>query len=371
MLQNALDLSRAAQQRGRWQLAIVYLRLAKDGIINAGIEQMEAIMEASHRFKPVSWFVVLLAITPGLLITLSRRGSESLLGLISILWYLYLGLLALSVLILWWKRRQFPVWGLLPAGALAWYLTYFAGIWLAELIHSLDIFGRYWMGIETGRVIIHIILAVALFAVLLRNQRLTARFWLVSGVIVIGNFLLAALFTLTSYGGVRLVPSIVSFFTWSGILPVEGLMLVAAGLLASRQHGLLALLVVVGGYSYMCMDSDYFSAFRFPEWAGLSIYLIAVTGLYLILTPVALLRARTRIGRALAVFAPVVIFHAARLIIPLLVIQQPVQIPWGDIILSVNVLLSFGLAWVLYDQIEFDANSARQSVRSEAAPLPN
>jgi hypothetical protein len=45
----------------------------KDGIVNAGIEHMEAIMMANYRFKPVPWLSVIFASFPGLLVALSRR----------------------------------------------------------------------------------------------------------------------------------------------------------------------------------------------------------------------------------------------------------------------------------------------------------
>ena len=67
-----------------------------------------------------------------------------------------------------------------------------------------------------------------------------------------------------------------------------------------------------------------------------------------VVVPVALLRAKSRLGRALAVFAPLVAFHVIRLAVPSLVLQQPLTMPPGEVIYSINILLSLVLAWVLY-----------------------
>jgi hypothetical protein len=98
---------------------------------------------------------------------------------------------------------------------------------------------------------------------------------------------------------------------------------------------------------------------------------VAVTILYLIVTPVALLRARTQVGRILAVIVPVTLFHAARVIIPSLVMQQPIQLQSGDIILSINVVLSFVLAAVLYRHFGEGGNEVQRNERLEAAPITN
>lgn len=351
MLQHARDLGRAARQRGRWHVAMLCWRLLKDGIINAAIEHLEVIKMANHRYTPVPWLSVILAALPGLLIALSRREAALLDPLLPILRYVYLGLLVLVTPIMWWQRRRFPVWALLPAGALIWVLTYVAGSELSRQVRSLTMFDLQWTGIETGITLINLVLGAALFVALLRGRRVPGFTWLVIGVIVSGHVLMAVLYSLAIYSGTEFFPGMVQYFTKSGIGPVEGLMLVAVGLLAARQHGVLAILVVVGGYSYMCMDSDYLFGHPLREWAGLSVYLAAVTISFLVVVPVALLRARTRLGRALAVFVPVVIFHVARLIVPLLVIQQPVKARLGDVVFSISIVLSLVLGWVLYGQV--------------------
>jgi len=351
MLQHARDLGRAARQRGRWHVAVLCGRLLKDGIINAAIEHLEVIKMGDHRYTPVPWLSVILAAFPGLLIALSRRYAVVLDPVLPILGYVYLGLLVLVTPIMWWQRRRFPVWALLPAGALIWVLTYMAGSELSRQVRSLSTFDLRWTGMETGITLINLVLGAALFVAVLRGRRVSGLAWLVIGVIVSGHVLLAVLYSRARYSGTEFFPGMVQYFTASGIGPVEGLMLVAVGLLAARQHGVLAILVVVGGYSYMCMDSDYLFGYPLREWAGLSAYLAAVTVSFLVVVPVALLRARTRLGRALAVFVPVAIFHVARLIVPLLVIEQPVKVGPGEVIFSISIVLSLVLGWVLYGQV--------------------
>jgi hypothetical protein len=246
------------------------------------------------------------------------------------------------------------VWALLPAGALVWILTYLVGTGLAELVNSLRVLDLKWMGVWTAITIIDFVLAAAIFVILLRGQRLPLSAWLILGIIIFGNALLAIFYSFVDYGAVQLKPGIFQYFTESGIGPVESLMLVAVGLLAARQHGVLAALVVVGGYYYMVADSDYLSGFRLREWTGLSAYLIGAT-ILLLVVPVAILRTKSRLGRALAVFAPLVAFHVVRLTVPSLVLQQPLNMRSGEVIYSINILLSLVLAWVLYSHIGNEA----------------
>jgi hypothetical protein len=146
-------------------------------------------------------------------------------------------------------------------------------------------------------------------------------------------------------------------------------MFVAVGLLAVRQHGVLALLVVVGGYSYWFTDSDYLAGYLLHQWAGLMPYLAIMPILFLVVLPVGLLRARTRLGRAYAVFVPATAFCLARLIVPKLVLGQLYTILPGDVVLSLNILLSLVVAWVLYNHISENLPEA-QPASLEASPLP-
>ena len=53
----------------------------------------------------------------------------------------------------------------------------------------------------------------------------------------------------------------------------------------------------------------------------------------------------------LAVFVPLVAFHALRLTVPLLVIQEPMQMRPGDVVATINIVLSFVLSWVIYSEV--------------------
>ncbi len=371
MLQHARDLGRDARGRGRWHVAMMSWQLLKDGLANAGIEHMEAIMLANKSFKPASWSIVLLACIPGLLVAFSRRPAALLDSLLPILGYLYLALLVIALPIIWWRRRRFPVWALLPAGALAWVLTYMAGIGLAQLVNSLRIPGLKWMEAWTGITIVHFVLAAVLFLVLLRGQQIPRSVWLVIGIIALSHLLLAALYSLARYGGDQPFVGILTYFTQSGLGPFEGLMLVAVGLLFARQHGTLALLVVVGGYFYMLADSDYMSGPRLNEWMGFSAYLVAGAILYLVILPVALLRARTQLGRAFAVFVLVVAFHVIRHTVPAFVLQQPLNVLSGDMIISINVLLSLILAWLLFSHFGESTRPVKPNEELQKFPLPS
>jgi hypothetical protein len=219
--------------------------------------------------------------------------------------------------------------------------------------------------------LINFVLAAVLFVVTLRGQRVPGSAWIILGIMIFGNVLLATFYSQVQYGAVKLKPSIFQYFTVSGIGPLEGLMLVAVGLLAARQHGVLALLVVIGGYFYMLTDSDYLSGYRLLEWAGLSAYLIVATILYLVIVPIAFLRAKTRLGRALAVFVPVVVFHIVRLTVPAIVLQQPLNVLSGDMIISINVLLSLILAWVLFSHFGEATRTVKPNEVREKLPLPS
>jgi len=367
MLQHARDLERVAFQRRGWQLLFLYLRLINDGILNAGREQWEVIM-ANNRFSPASWFTVLLAAIPGLLMVFTRVDITRLGQILPMLvTYGYLAILVIGVIFVWYRQRRFPVWALLPAGLLFWTAVFMAGSFLAQLLGDLGWLPPMWQDAILGVGLLAIVLTIVLVALLLRGKRLPASVWLVVGTIFLVNLLLWILYFSDLMASTRYDPAILQFLYNAALGLLDGLMLVAVGLLAVRQHGVLAMLVVIGGYTYMCMDSDYFSGFRLNEWDGYTAYAISMVALYLVVTPIALLRARTRLGRALAVFIPVGIFLTARIAVPNLVLPGPHLTPWGDIMLSVTVMLNFVLAWVLYSGLDKTAHE-EETVRAISYP---
>jgi hypothetical protein len=356
MLLHARDLSRDAEQLGQWNVFKLCISLVKDGFVNAYREHWEGIMVTNKEIKQVPWLIVLLAALPGLLVLLTRRISAQHAPLDPIFWTLYLGALLVIVPLIWLRVKKFPVWALLPFGALAWSLIYWAGMGLSGLINSRQIL---YPGMQASIALLNLVVITMITISVLRGQRLPRLAWILGGVMLVGNFMLAFLYSLEEFGAGGLLAGVVQYFTTSGVGPLEGLMLVAIGLLFARQNGVLAILVLVGGYSYMFADSDYLFGYPQGEWAWLAIYFAAITILFLVVVPVALLRARTRPGRALAVFVPLVAFHVLRLSVPLLVSQEPVKVMPGDIVATINILLSFALAWVVYAEVGQAGQEAR------------
>jgi len=365
MLQHARDLGRAARERGRQHVARLCLQLVKDGVVNACIEHMEGGMMEKRVFKPTPWLSVLLASVPGLLIALSRRYTDLYYPLLQIIGVVYLGLLVLAVPVIWGVKRKFPVWALLPAGALVWHLVFVTGLALAEQVNTLRINDLKWVRIETATTLLQLLLVVVIFVVVLRNRRVPGSFWLILSAMVLGNILMAILYSGQINRGDQLVSEITQYFTSSGMGTIEGLMLVAIGLLAAQQHSVLAILVMVGGYSYMFLDTDYLFGSPLREWAWFPVYLVAVTALFLVVVPVALLRTKTIIGRAIAVFVPVVASHVARITIPFLVVQPRVAFRPGEIVYSINILLSLILAWILYNHIDKETHGAETDLMQQ------
>ena len=355
MLLHAHDLERVARQCGHRQLVLLYFHLLIDGIINAGKEHLEAIMEMSKRFTPVPWLSVILACLPGLLMAVGRANPKNLDLLLAILGYAFLALLVIGLPVTWWRSRRFPVWGLLPAGAMTWLATYFAGTALAKFVSSfVSVYSR-WTGIEVWIGLLNLTLVVVIFVLIFRRRRPPLAFWLVLGIFLLYNLLVAINVRSSYYDSYGPFLGPIQFLFYSGLGVFESLMLVAVGCLAARQYGHLALLVLVGGFSIMFGDSDYIWPSMYRDWAGVTPYMVLVTLLVMVVAPLGLLRARIRLGRLLAVFIPMVVFGIARVALPLLVDHQPFDLRSGEIVLSVNMLLSFSLGWILYDRLAVPA----------------
>jgi len=351
MLLHARDLNRDANQVGRWKVARLCISLIKDGLWNAWMEHWEVSMANNRGIVPASWLVVLLAALPGLLILVTRRLPGQLKLLPQETWYLYLALLVIGVPIIWWRIKSFPLWALLPFGALAWSLVFVAGMGLSDLGNSLGILTRNPAGMQWGIALMNIAVIALIMPVMLRGKHLKRMAWILGGIILAGNIVIALFYSLYESRTGAIFSGLTYYFTTAGIGPLEGLMLVALGMLFAREHGVLAILVLIGGYSYMFADSDYLFGHPQRDWAWLTTYFAAITILFLVVVPVALLRAKTRLGRALAIFVPVFSFHVLRFTVPLLVIPEPVRISQGELVWVLNILLMFVLAWVVYSQL--------------------
>ena len=344
MIQHACDLEREARERGRPYVAALYLRLIGDGIVNAGKEQWTVMRVAS--FKPIPWYAVLLAAIPGLWLVLVGLHPEPLAPLLPAIRNAFLILLVVALSIVWRRTRQVPVWALVPLGMLAWELVYLLGSALTSAA------GQPGGGLAMVAVVVilNLVLAGVLFAAMLHGRRLPTAAVVVIVLMMLSSLPLLAQLNQSDFWNGRpfywyLIPML-----WG---PSQALMLVAAGLLAARRHNVLALLVVIGGYGYRFLDADDLGvgAFSMRDWPGLSLYLASMTFLFFLLAPVAFLRAKTRLGRALALFLPASIFLAARLAVPALVLGQLTRILPGDALISSDILLGLILGWILYSHL--------------------
>ena len=130
----------------------------------------------------------------------------------------------------------------------------------------------------------------------------------------------------------------------------------------------MAILVVIGGYTYMFMDTDYLYGYPNRDWPGISAYLFSVSFVFLVVMPVALLRAKSVLGRAIAVFVPTILFLTAILVVPLLVLGEFSRMRPGDALLSLNVLLMLILAWILYRSYDVSVKPETSSTLEESLP---
>jgi hypothetical protein len=301
-------------------------------------------MKPEERLEPYPWGSVLLAVIPGVLMAFSRRSADELGLLLGMLGWLYLAVLAITLPAIWYRTRRFPVWALLPAGVLAWFAIYLSATGVSALAPPFSPF----KALEITIILIQGLVAAVLLMVLLRRRLLTVVIWGLIALLFIANLLVIALVVYPA----RQLPISEPLQLITALAgPVEGLMLLAVGLLAARSHKVLALLVVIGGYSYMLTDSDYLYGYQLRNWAGLTPYLIAMVVLFLVVTPAGFLRARRRTSRAIALFVPMGVFAALRLVVPRLVLGPSVHIWPGDILISANLMLVLAIGWLIYDHL--------------------
>jgi hypothetical protein len=301
-------------------------------------------MKTRETYDAVPWWSVLLAVVPGVWLALSRRTADELDLLLGIIGWAYLAILAIALPALWYRTRRFPVWALLPAGVLAWVALYLLATGISSLVAPFSPF----KALEVDIVLLQGLVAAVLLIVLLRYRRLPVAVWGLIGLLFAVN-LLVILFVIYPTRQLPISDPIQLITVLAG--PVEGLMLLAVGLLAVRPHKVLALLVVLGGYSYMLSDTDYLFSYSLRNWSGLTPYLIAMVILYMVVTPVGFMRARSRPGRAVALFVPVAAFAALRLVVPSLVVGSSVRTWPGDILISVNLMLVLATGWLMYDHL--------------------
>jgi hypothetical protein len=344
MLQHARDLERAALQRGRLSVSALYLRLVGDGLFNAAAEHLQAVRAANNNFDPTPWPAVLLAAIPGLWLALTRRHADLLGPALSLFGSAYLVLLLIAVPVAWRRARRIPVWALIPAGMLASISIFRFQSGVASLAVPLDSRFSIWALIA----LLTLALTTLIGFIILRGRRLPGTTFLFIGLLLLSGLLLALLVrqkaTWTDHP--------ISYYLAAALTePAIALLLVAVGLPAARRHNVLALLVVIGGYGTIFLDSDYLWGSPYRDWPGLPFYFPAMILLFFVLAPTGLLRARSRLGRAAALFFSTALFLTARLAGPALVLGQAATILPGDAILSLTVLLSLVIGWILYGNL--------------------
>lgn len=132
MLQVFTDQCRSAYgERGIWGLLILWLRTLLDVGVTSVVEHITSpragwgLLEAVPG-APLPWKGVMLVLIPGLVFFVSQiaqlRGEDW------FFWVMYRAayFLILPVLLVWWWKRTFPVWGLIPLGMLYKTLLYLA-----------------------------------------------------------------------------------------------------------------------------------------------------------------------------------------------------------------------------------------------------
>ena len=141
-------------------------------------------------------------------------------------WYLYLGTLVIVVPVILW-RREFPGVGASPPGCPDMVVDFLDGYgngrfgdyaqcpWDAGGNCSAQSFGA---GSDRG-------------SCAARPARTTTHSLVLGEVMIVGNLVLAILYTLEEFGSWDLLFGVIQYFTTSGIVPLEGLMLVAVGIL--------------------------------------------------------------------------------------------------------------------------------------------
>ena len=341
MLQHAQDLERDVRDKGRLAAAALYLKLVGDGIANAGREHWAA-LRASN-FDPVPWPAVLMAAVPGLYMALSRRHADLFGPALNVLGVVYIALFALVLPIMVWRRRCFPVWALLPLGMLAWALTFMAGTSLSSLAGPVPLPG-FSMAVTT---ILNGMLVAGIFYTLLRGDRIPKSAIVMMALILLSGLL--PLVHLSQRAPVYLRPH--EILAAALFEPLQALMLVAVGLTAARRYNILALPAVFGGYMLLFGDSDYLWGSPYRDWPGLPLYMAGMVFLFFVLAPAGLLRAKTDLGRATAVFAPAIVFLVGRVAVPAFVLGEAARIYPGEIVFSGTILLSLVLGWILYRHI--------------------
>ena len=369
MQQHARDLELAAQGRGRLYVAALYLRLVGDGILNAGKEHWSGLQTANGGIEPAPWTAVLLAAVPGLFMALTRRPAGAIAPALPVLSAVYIALMVVFPLFVWLRDRRLPVWALLPVGFLVWILIQ----WFKFSVLTTVVPQATFVSIDVVFSLLMLALAAGIFALMLRGRSVPAAAYVVVALLLLSGPLLAVLLSRTFPWSYTYLQQPIRYLAPAVTMQATALLLVASGLPAARRHNVLALLVVIGGYHTMFGDNAYLYGFHMRDWPGLPFYLAGMSLLFFVLAPAGLLRAKTRLGQAVALFVPATIFLAARIAVPALVLGEAYSIEYytispRSVFTSATVLLSLIVGWILFSYLGDIQHEAPPGVSIEASP---
>ena len=262
MLQVFTDQLRAAsRQEGGNGIFVLWLRTLWDLGTNVIKEQFSTphatlgLLEAVPN-APLPWKGVALVLVPGLVFFIAQLGQLS--GLDWFYWMKYRSgyFLILPVLLVWAWKRKFPIWGLVPLGLFfrtVWEVGYRAYNGEFSLSYPKWFSWLQW-GNPSGditRIVVNAAVFAAIIVLLLlisHQQRIQRRawYWLGTYFVLCATYLGGTYWLYSSNGGP---------FGWNALFDITPsvlyesiglLILILLGVLFSRRHGRLAMLLIMG-----------------------------------------------------------------------------------------------------------------------------
>jgi hypothetical protein len=246
----------------------------------------------NRRVIPKPWWQVGLVLVPGSLFFLVSILNSPVLGLFSLLVNVLLLLGVFWIVIRGSSLANFPIWGIVPFGFLAFLvlgpLVSFIVSWRTSLAHVLG------LGLSFGLLCVSVLIIV-------KHQRFACMPAIIWGIIVLGSgitlFQLAVSGTLISFGFAQF---------WTIML-----LLIAAGLFLAKQHGLCAALLVLSvGVPLMDFNIEhqiYFWDHQFWNTA----FSLSIPLLFYVIVPLWVLRSRSVFAQAAGILIPIIIYYVA------------------------------------------------------------
>lgn len=248
---------------------------------------------ASQIITRKPWWQVGLTILPGLLFLVASIFNGAGVGRFAFIVSIVLLLSAFWIVTRQRSLSEFPVWGIIPLGILAFWVSGF----IVSFIFSWPDTFAYILGVIFSLGIVG--LSVLIMIKYQRISHVPAITW---GLIGLG-------------GGVILF----QWFVANGLSRFNSLpdwmmmaVLFSAGLLLAKEHGLYAVMLILpGGVFWMNFEVEpeiyFWDTHRF--WN--TIFDLAMPLLFYVITPYGVLRARTVFGQALGLLTPIAIYYVA------------------------------------------------------------